>query len=150
MFINQAKEGLIKPCFLNLSFIPLTNKNEANNKASQKIQLTNDDINRRYITVEFKLPLRFLGEWEGIENTNKTKPKNKEIVEMYFSYGKEMIRLEGDSRHSSDLNLHIKTSGYEDGEEVEIVLESSDNQKFTIYAKIQNNEAIIKNVVKDR
>ena len=61
-----------------------------------------------------------------------------------------MIRLEGDSRHSSDLNLHINTSGYEDGEEVEIVLESSNNQKFTIYAKIQNNEAIIKNVVKDR
>ena len=25
--INQAKEGLIKPCFLNLSFIPLINKN---------------------------------------------------------------------------------------------------------------------------
>ena len=59
--INQAKQNLIKPCFLNLSFIPLTNKNEANNKASQKIQLTNDDINRGYVNVEFKLPLRFLG-----------------------------------------------------------------------------------------
>ncbi|WP_246058997.1 hypothetical protein [Campylobacter troglodytis] len=138
MFINQAKEGLIKPCFLNLSFIPLTNKNEANNKASQKIQLTNDDINRGYVNVEFKLPLRFLGEWEGIERTKSRVGSNKfkEILELYFSYGKEMIKLEGDdSRHSSDLNLHIKTSGYEDGEEVEIVLESSDNQNLPFMLK---------------
>ena len=69
MFINQAKQNLIKPCFLNLSFIPLINKNEANNKASQKIQITADDVNRGYVNVEFKLPLRFLGEWEGIERT---------------------------------------------------------------------------------
>ncbi|TQR55794.1 hypothetical protein [Campylobacter troglodytis] len=71
--INQAKENLIKPCFLNLSFIPLINKNEANNKASQKIQLTNDDINRGYITVEFKVLLRFLGEWEGIGHSKDGK-----------------------------------------------------------------------------
>ncbi|WP_185908635.1 hypothetical protein [Campylobacter troglodytis] len=48
---------------MNLSFIPLTNKNEANNTASQKIQLTSDDVNRGYVNVEFKLPLRFIGEW---------------------------------------------------------------------------------------
>ena len=47
-----------------------------------------------------------------------------------------MIRLEGDNaRHSSDLNLHINTSGYEDGEEVEIVLESSDNQNLPFMLK---------------
>ena len=132
--------------------IPLTNKHEANNKASQKIQITADDVNRGYVNIEFKLPLRFLGEWEGIKIIKPKVESNKakEIIELYFSYGKEMIRLDSVSRHSSDLNLHIKTSGYEDGEEVEIVLESSDNQKFTIYAKIQNNEAIIKNVIKDR
>ncbi|TQR60711.1 hypothetical protein [Campylobacter troglodytis] len=55
--------------------IPLTNKHEANNKASQKIQLTNDDVNRGYINVEFKLPLRFLGEWEG--NGHSRDDKNK-------------------------------------------------------------------------
>ncbi|MGX3046099.1 hypothetical protein [Helicobacter sp. T3_23-1056] len=75
----------------------------------------------------------------------------KEILEMYFSYGEEMVRLEDyDSRHSNDMNLHIVTSGYENGEEVEVTLESSDNQKFVVCGKIQNNEAVIKNVVKGR
>ena len=84
-------------------------------------------------------------------NSNKDSQTQKEILEMYFSYGKEMIKLEGDdSRHSNDMNLHIVTSGYENGEEVKVMLESSDNQKFVVCGKIQNNEVIIKNVVKDR
>ena len=85
------------------------------------------------------------------KNSNKDSQTQKEILEMYFSYGKEMIKLEGDdSRHSNDMNLHIVTSGYENGEEVKVMLESSDNQKFVVCGKIQNNEVIIKNVVKDR
>ncbi|WP_231996525.1 hypothetical protein [Helicobacter cinaedi] len=84
-------------------------------------------------------------------NSNKDSQTKKEILEMYFSYGKEMIKLEGDdSRHSNDMNLHIVTSGYENGEEVKVMLESSDNQKFVVCGKIQNNEVIVKNVVKDR
>ena len=84
-------------------------------------------------------------------SAQSTQDSQKEIIEMYFSYGEEMIRLEGnDSRHSNDMNLHIVTSGYENGEEVEVMLESSDNQKFVICGKILNNEAIIKNVVKGR
>ncbi|TQR58185.1 hypothetical protein DMC01_07910 [Campylobacter troglodytis] len=65
---------------------------------------------------------------------------------MYFSYGKEMIRLEGDdSRHSSDLNLHIKTSGYEDGETLD--LQGNLNGKdFNIKVAIYNNQAIVKNI----
>ena len=55
--------------------IHLTNKNEANNKASQKIQLTADDVNRGYVNVEFKLPLRFIGEWEGIGDSKDGKNK---------------------------------------------------------------------------
>ena len=84
-------------------------------------------------------------------SAKSTQDSQKEILEMYFSYGKEMVRLEGDdSRHSNDMNLHIVTSGYENGEEVKVMLESSDNQKFVVCGKIQNNEVIIKNVVKDR
>ncbi|TQR58164.1 hypothetical protein DMC01_07930 [Campylobacter troglodytis] len=60
----------------------MTNKNEANNKASQKIQLTSDDVNRGYVNVEFKLPLRFIGEWEGIR-ASKIKSKDKDwLVEL--------------------------------------------------------------------
>ncbi|TQR58135.1 hypothetical protein [Campylobacter troglodytis] len=149
MFINQAKQNLIKPCLLNLSFIPLTNKNEANNKASQKIQLTSDDINRGYVNVEFKLPLRFLGEWEGIERT-KSRVESKEILEMYFSYGKEMIKLEGkNTRFTKDLNLHLATQAYNKGDLINIELKHN-NQTFNMQATIdENGKSIIKNVFND-
>ena len=42
--------------------------------------------------------------------------KHKQILEMYFSYGEECERLQEDSRHSSDVNLHIITQGYGNGE----------------------------------
>ncbi|GAD19066.1 hypothetical protein [Helicobacter fennelliae] len=85
------------------------------------------------------------------KDSQSTQDSQKEILEMYFSYGKEMIKLgDDDSRHSNDMNLHIVTSGYENGEEVKVMLESSDNQKFVVCGKIQNNEVIVKNVVKDR
>ena len=39
-------------------------------------------------------------------DSQSTQDSQKEIIEMYFSYGDEMIRLEGnDSRHSNDMNL---------------------------------------------
>ena len=85
------------------------------------------------------------------KDSQSTQDSQKEILEMYFGYGKEMIKLgDDDSRHSNDMNLHIVTSRYENGEEVKVMLESSDNQKFVVCGKIQNNEVIVKNVVKDR
>ena len=70
----------------------------------------------------------------------------KEILEIYFSYGEEMVKLESnDSRHSSDMNLHIVTSGYENGEEVEIKLNTK-NDTFTLKANVENNQAVIKNI----
>ncbi|RDU58739.1 hypothetical protein CQA53_11955 [Helicobacter didelphidarum] len=65
---------------------------------------------------------------------------------MYFSYGGDMIGLQESSRHSNDINLHIKTQGYSDGEEVEIELETSANEIIVTRAIIQNNQAIIKNI----
>ncbi|WP_246059127.1 T6SS effector amidase Tae4 family protein [Campylobacter troglodytis] len=105
--INQAKEGLIKPCFLNLSFIPLTNKHKANNKASQKIQLTSDDINRGYVNVEFKLPLKHLGEWEGIRTS-----KIKSLPQLYASNDNMSFRdfvkeQEWNKFKSFYLNIHV-------------------------------------------
>ena len=134
---------------MNLSFIPLINKNEANNKASQKIQLTSDDVNRGYVNVEFKLPLRFLGEWEGIERT-KSRVESKEILEMYFSYGKEMIKLEGkNTRFTKDLNLHLATQAYNKGDLINIELKRN-NQTFNMQATIdENGKSIIKNVFND-
>ena len=79
-------------------------------------------------------------------NSNKDSQTKKEILEMYFSYGKEMIKLEGDdSRHSNDMNLHIVTSGYENGEEIEIALNTK-NGIFILNANVENNQAAIKNI----
>ena len=79
-------------------------------------------------------------------NTNSNKDSQKEILEMYFSYGKEMIKLEGDnSRHSNDMNLHIVTSGYNDDEQMEIEVRTQD-ESFIINATMRDNQALLKNV----
>ena len=75
--------------------------------------------------------------------------KQKQILEIYFSYGNDMIRLQGDSRHTQDVNLHIKTQGYSNGEEVEVLIKTSNN-KFNLQGKINNNEAILYDIFKDR
>ena len=71
--------------------------------------------------------------------------KDKQILEVYFSYGEECERLQEDSRHSSDVNLHIKTQGYDNGEEVEVKLESSFGKVLIMCGTIQDNQAIITN-----
>ncbi|WP_104717770.1 hypothetical protein [Helicobacter trogontum] len=53
---------------------------------------------------------------QGNNTDSKNQNKEKQILEMYFSYGEDMTRLQGDSRHTQDVNLHIKTQGYENGE----------------------------------
>lgn len=46
--------------------------------------------------------------------------EEKQIAEIYFYYGKDKIKLRDISRHSQDINLHIRTQGYSEGEEVEV------------------------------
>ena len=70
------------------------------------------------------------------------------MLEICFSYGNDMIRLQGDSRHSSDVNLHIITQGYSNGEEVEVKLESSLGEVLIVRGIIQDNQAIIMNIFK--
>ena len=80
------------------------------------------------------------------KDSQSTQDSQKEILEMYFSYGKEMIKLgDDDSRHSNDMNLHIVTSGYENGEEIEIALNTK-NGIFILNANVENNQAAIKNI----
>ncbi|MGX3046145.1 hypothetical protein [Helicobacter sp. T3_23-1056] len=74
----------------------------------------------------------------------------KEILEMYFSYGEKMVRLEDyDTRFTKDINLHLATQGYNKGEIINIELERN-NQTFSTQATIdENGKAIIKNVFND-
>lgn len=71
--------------------------------------------------------------------------KEKKMLEICFSYGNDMIRLQGDSRHSSDVNLHIITQGYEEGEKIHIALEIQ-GKSHSIIGRINDNQAIILNV----
>lgn len=71
--------------------------------------------------------------------------KDKQILEVYFSYGDDMARLQGDSRHSSDVNLHIITQGYNNGEEVEVEL-GTRTQKIIVNGKVNNNEVVIQDI----
>ncbi|TQR47935.1 PAAR domain-containing protein, partial [Campylobacter troglodytis] len=56
-------------------------------------------------------------------NSNTPRKIHKKIIEICFSFCEEMIKLEGDSKHSSDLNLHINTSGYKYGEMIRLNIE---------------------------
>ena len=81
---------------------------------------------------------------------NGLESKDKQILAIYFSYGEDMTRLQGDSRHTQDVNLHIITQGYENGEEVEVKLESSLGEVLIVRGIIQDNQAIIMNPFKEQ
>ena len=86
----------IIPKLIFLSFIPFKDSKEANNSPSQKIALTADDIDKNYINVDFKIPLKYLGEWQNIK-THKLQQaqsnKSKEIISIRFN-GKTLQILE--------------------------------------------------------
>ena len=86
---------------------------------------------------------------ETQEKQDKEK-QDKEILEIYFSYGDDTTRLQGDSRHTQDVNLHIITQGYNNGEEVEVRLESSLGEVLIVRGIIQDNQAIIMNPFKEQ
>lgn len=71
--------------------------------------------------------------------------KEKKMLEICFSYGNDMIRLQGDSRHTQDVNLHIITQGYEEGERLDLTLEFQ-GKAYQTTATIRDNQAIILNV----
>ena len=87
---------------------------------------------------------------ESKDSKETQENKDKQILEIYFSYGEDTIRLQGDSRHTQDVNLHIKTQGYSNGEEVDVRLESSLGEVLIVRGIIQDNQAIITNPFKEQ
>ena len=88
---------------------------------------------------------------------NSVSPKNKKIIEIFWSYGSDYIRLNEYSRHYVDLNLHVKTENYNIGENVVVTLkashgEISDNQsEIKVSGKVNSSgEVIIKNPFKSK
>ena len=86
---------------------------------------------------------------ESKDSKETQENKDKEILEIYFSYGEDTTRLQGDSRHTQDVNLHIITQGYNNGEEIHITLEIQ-GEKLSVSGIIQDNQAIIMNVLSSK
>ena len=62
-----------------------------------------------------------------------------------FSYGEDKIKLKDISRHSQDINLHIRTQGYNEGERLDLTLEFQ-GKTYQTTATIRNNQATILNI----
>ena len=77
--------------------------------------------------------------------SKETQEKEKQITEIYFSYGEDKIKLKDISRHSQDINLHIRTQGYNEGERLDLTLEFQ-GKTYQTTATIRNNQATILNI----
>ena len=86
---------------------------------------------------------------ESKDSKETQEKQDKEILEIYFSYGDGTTRLQGDSRHTQDVNLHIITQGYSNGEEIHTTLEIQ-GKKLSVSGIIQDNQAIIMNVLSSK
>lgn len=83
------------------------------------------------------------------ESKDSKETQEKQILDIYFSYGEDKTKLDESSRHSSDVNLHLKTKGYEDGESITITIKTQD-ETFEINDIISDNQLVIESVFKDR
>jgi hypothetical protein len=94
------------------------------------------------------------------QETEETHGK-PQIKEMYWSFGEKHTRLESKyeesdiwkTRRYSDLNLHIKTENYNNGDIVSITLEKEDGEPWfdgtsaiEVSGEISNNELILEKV----
>ena len=93
---------------------------------------------------------------ESKDSKETQEKQEKEILEIYFSYGEECKRVElkdieqnSRAKYSQDVNLHIKTQGYSNGEEIHITLEIQ-GEKLSVSGIIQDNQAIIMNVLSSK
>ena len=80
---------------------------------------------------------------------NGLESKDKQILVIYFSYGEDTTRLQGDSRHTQDVNLHIITQGYNNGEEIHITLEIQ-GERLSVSGIINDNQATIMNALSSK
>jgi hypothetical protein len=79
----------------------------------------------------------------------------KQIKEVHWSYGEGYKVLnDNNPRHYTDLNVHIKTANYNDGDNVEITLNIDDGDYkvfgFKVNATVYDNMAVVKDVFKER
>ncbi len=86
---------------------------------------------------------------EDVTSSDPTE-NSQEIVDMWFSYGDEHTKVADVSRFYTDLNLHILTKNYQEGDLVKATIETDDEQ-FDVFATVNNaDEAIATNIFNDK
>ncbi|MCL6238075.1 DUF2345 domain-containing protein, partial [Acinetobacter sp. ANC 5033] len=80
----------------------------------------------------------------------------KKVKKIYWSYGENENRIGESSRFYTDVNLHIETENYADGETVTVKVKnpvyekiSNQNEFLEFQATIKNGTAKIKNILKN-
>ena len=63
---------------------------------------------------------------DGNEDSPATENQEKSIKRIWWSYGDDETPLEGASRHYVDLNVHVETENYANGESVDLTLANDD------------------------
>jgi len=87
------------------------------------------------------------------EGIAKLLDKEKKITSLKFSYGEDHKVLSSMSRHYTDINLHVETTGYSAGESVSVEVSLPDGSKKSFSSSVDtsgkadimnifNNEAI--------
>ncbi|KQV45874.1 hypothetical protein ASE26_02670 [Duganella sp. Root198D2] len=80
---------------------------------------------------------------EGGNESTAAGGQEKSIKRIWWSYGDDETPLEGASRHYVDLNVHVETENYADGEAVELILANDDGSDlfegksdFAVHVKV--------------
>lgn len=91
-----------------------------------------------------------MAELTDIKPRVKKEPK---IIEIYWSYGEDCIRLKNKSRHYSDLNVHVITRDYDEGDQVCVTISANGKKKLsekldeiTLSGSVNDNEVVFMNV----
>lgn len=95
---------------------------------------------------------------QNLASSLTNKSKEKIVNEIFWSYGEDFTRVESQSRFFVDLNLHVRTENYRNGEVLEIILTNDDEDilfdgitEFKIKGTVgEDGEVIVKNVLKNK
>ncbi len=92
----------------------------------------------------------------GDQAAQGTGASTGKIKEIYWSYGEDHRRLSDKSRFYVDLNLHVKTENYKDGDIVSITIKRKDGQllfgtaqTLDLKGTVSNNEVVFANALKE-
>ena len=75
---------------------------------------------------------------------------DKEIVDIWFSHSDEQIKIDDISRFYVDLNVHILTKNYREGELVKATINTG-TEEFDVFGKVNEaNQAVVTNIFQNR